>query len=104
MKFELDGKTYRIFFTRHKDENGKPWMTECAIKVLVEEPVDAPKVYELVCAGVATCSTRDCFNKELGRQIALGRALKEGQVEGVVTVELAGLALEAYANRFETSA
>ena len=75
---------------RHSTRQYKNKARRVTVCQLVEKTGE--KTFRVISEGVAECSLRDNYNKELGRKIALGRALKGS---GLNQSEV----LEAYASR-----
>ena len=50
-------------------------------------PTESP-IEDTLCAGIAICSSKDAFNKKLGRTIAEGRCKKERSTRGRTLLSL----------------
>jgi hypothetical protein len=97
MVFEWEGTRYKLVFAhlhdglaRHRGSTfliptpvrkkkplrGHGMTTFRVIEVIPREEAEAGRVAPTLVEGVAYCSRRDSYNKEIGRSVAIGEALK----------------------------
>lgn len=78
-----DGKIARVLHERTylvregEDDELLPWGGRTTVEIFADE-----KAVEPLAVGVAECSEFDNYNRKIGRNIALGRALKQIRVKG----------------------
>ena len=89
MKFEFKGVVYKIWF--QYTITGRRRETVCLIDIEGEEANFA--------FGSTQCSVKDRFNKQVGREVALKRALQYAVKEKGMTDEFWKAANKCYLNR-----
>ena len=67
-----DGYTVKYYHSRHVGADGRPTPKGGRTQAIISDSSD-----NVVCSGYAFCSDKDSFNRKIGRNIALGRALKD---------------------------
>jgi hypothetical protein len=96
MKVTQNNATYHINFQYHYDDVRRRRVTECAI-VSYDE---IAKERRVIARGSATCHPRDHYKKEVGRELALKRALDPFDCN--IDREMRRLLWDAYWNRGDT--
>ena len=96
MFFILRWRDYVIDFTPENNGPGEAGRTECTISIV--EGYE-PLVRTTVAMGIARCSPQDQYNRELGRKISLGRAVKDLTGRAKLLKEERRVVWEAYFNR-----
>lgn len=96
MQTTIDGVRWRLRFRHTRPPNGQS-STQCFVEVWekhaeLEGWFSAPGVY-----GETTCSRKDNFERETGRQFALLRALRAGLKLSMITQQIASALIHAYA-------
>lgn len=71
---ELEGQPVKVWFQHH---NSMPSVYYRQVKVITECRLILPDGSEFADSGFAACSMGDNFNRNLGRKLALTRAVKD---------------------------
>ena len=98
MQTTIDGVRWRLRFrhVRAVGTKGQP-STQCFVEVW-EKHVELEGWFSVTGVyGETTCSRKDNFEKETGRQYALLRALRAGLVKGAITKQVASQLIHSYA-------
>ena len=99
MQTSIDGVRWRLRFRHIRKPVGSGFRgtTQCFVEVF-EKHVELEGWFSVPgCYGETSCSRRDQFDKETGRQYALIRALRAGLEKNAITKQIASVLIHTYA-------